>query len=447
MNSWVIENIVFLLLDFIAGTSLRKNLRQQRRFSRLSENELELLQQDKLRKVLLHAVTTTKFYSPYTEGDTADVYQWLRKFPVIRKKTIRETIDDFLSTKFDKKKLIKYESSGSTGERSLVYLSKEEQSLIRAILIHWWEWNGYRLGDSIFQTGMSEKRGWFKRLKDILLNTHYMKAFNLKEKDVENQLLKFNYNSSSVLFGYASSLYEIAKVAEKNKLPNKFRIAMSQGDKLFSHYKSKIEQVFGCRVVEDYGLNEGFMVGQKVDLPYYYIYSPSVVVEILDDRDQPVNDGEIGRIILTKLDGYAMPLIRYDSGDLGKKLPREKYPVDRKFSFPLLQEVIGRNTDIVETSSGNKLTVHTFTGIFEFFPEIIQFQIIVNQADELLIHYIPNVNFKEEILFSIEKKIFEKTGDNLRIIWKTVQVIEPSKSGKPQILINKMILHSQSDLK
>ena len=84
----------------------------------------------------------------------------------------------------------------------------------------------------------------------------------------------------------------------------------------------------------------------------------------------------MGRIILTKLDGFAMPLIRFDSGDLGIKLPSNKYPIKRKYNFPLLQKVIGRNTDIITSPNGKILVVHTFTGIFEHYSEIEQFQII-----------------------------------------------------------------------
>ena len=119
---------------------------------------------------------------------------------------------------------------------------------------------------------------------------------------------------------------------------------------MFNHYRQKISQVFKCDVVEDYGLSEGFMVGQKVDLPYYYIYSPSIYIEILDNENNAVKDG-VGRIP-TKLDGFAMPLIRFDSGDLGIKLPNNKYPINRKYNFPLLQKVIGRNTDIIISPNG-----------------------------------------------------------------------------------------------
>src|SRR5690606_1855071 len=120
----------------------------------------------------------------------------------------------------------------------------------------------------------------------------------------------------------------------------------------------------------------------------FYIYTPSSYLELLDDDDRPVPDGEIARVVVTKLDGYAMPLIRYDTGDLAIKLPRHLYPNIRRFNFPLLQKVIGRNTDIINTPEGKNLIVHTFTGIFEFYEEIKQFRVIQREIAKIEIEFI-----------------------------------------------------------
>ncbi len=445
MRAWFIEFIIFPLSKFLTGINFRKKLNEQRSFTFMSEQDLIDIQIKKLGKILNHAVSTTKKYADINLFKNQSPLEWLQHFPVINKLELSKEGSQFISSKYSIQNLIKYESSGSTGIRSVVYLDKDEQATIRAILINWWEWNGYKLGEPVFQTGMAENRGVFKQIKDILFNTYYMKAFNMRDEEIKSHLLVIKDNSKFQLFGYASSLYELAKVSEKYNLNIKFRLAMSQGDKLFSHYKKKIETVFGCEVVEDYGLNEGFMVGQKVDLPYYYIYTPSVFIEILDSKNNPVKDGEMGRIVLTKLDGFAMPLIRYDSGDLGVMLPREEYPKSRRYNFPLLKSVIGRNTDIIETSSGNKLTVHTFTGIFEFFPEIVQFQIVAIKINSLLVRYIPSDSFYPEILLKIENKVNKLIEENLEFRWEQVNNIEASKSGKPQILINKISSKTLSD--
>jgi len=352
--SWLIEIVVFAVGDTLLGTEVKKQLETHRRYTYLNERELHELQSKKLNKMLMHATTTCEGYTTFKRD--LPVEKWIKEFPILTKREMNNNIDSYISSAYLKRQLIESNSSGSTGQRSTVFLDRVEQSITRAITILWWEWNGYYLGKSLMQTGITPNRGLVKRVKDILLRTVYVNAFATSEKDMIKMLTKISKRKNPVLFGYASSLYLLAITAQNNNINVSFEIAMSQGDKLFDHYKTKIEDVFQCRVVEDYGLSEGFMIGQKTDLPYFYIYTPSVFIEILDDNDNEVPNGEIGRIIATKLDGFSMPLIRYDTGDLGVKLPKSKYPDIRDFAFPLLEKVIGRNTDIIRTPDDKNLS-------------------------------------------------------------------------------------------
>jgi phenylacetate-CoA ligase len=442
----LLENIILPLGDKIFGTCVIKKLKKQRLYASFSAIELENIQKEKLLKILNHATENTRFYREYKRGDL-NLDDWLLSFPILTKKNTVDSTDLLISKIHRKSDLIKYESSGSSGLRSLVYLDKEEQSIIRAILINWWEWNGYYIGKPVFQTGMSPERGILKSLKDKLFNTYYFTAFGLDEEEIVSALRKIKNVNNMHLFGYASSLYEIARVANKHNLDVKFDKAMSQGDKLFDHYTKEIETAFKCDVVEDYGLNEGIMIGQKKDLPYFYVYTPNVFLEIVDDFGNRVEDGTMGRIIATKLDGYAMPLIRYDTGDLGVMLPKNKYPLNRAYNFPLLERVVGRNTDIIKTTDGKTLIVHTFTGIFEFFPEIEQFQIVQKEIDSITVRFIPSDSFTENVFKAIEMRFFELTSSSIKFKWEKVLKIEPSKSGKPQIIINELLKRSQSEIK
>ena len=445
IKTFLIENIVFPIGDLLMGTEIRKQLLIQRAYSRMNEIELAFVQEEKLNNLLQHATTTCEFYKHlYLENFSGK--DWLKQFPILKKEVTLKHCSKLISSDYKLKSLIKYESSGSSGLRSVVYVDKKEQSIMRAILINWWEWNSYFLGKRVLQTGMSPERGFLKTLKDKFLSTKYVTAFGLDEESLLAVLNDNKVMTKAHLFGYASSLYELAKIANKYKLNIQFDLAMSQGDKLFDHYITEIERAFKCNVVEDYGLNEGFMIGQKKDLPYFYISTPNVYVEILDDNNNQVLDGQIGRIVATKLDGYAMPLIRYDTGDLGVMLPREDYPKKRDLAFPLLSKVIGRNTDIIRTPDGKVLIVHTFTGIFEFFSEIKQFQVVQEIRSAITINYIPSHDFHISVIKKIEDVFRKRTRSDITIDWKEVNQILPSKSGKPQIIVNNMLKQSLTEL-
>ena len=189
--------------------------------------------------------------------------------------------------------------------------------------------------------------------------------------------------------------------------------------------------MFHCKVFETYGCSEGFLVAAKKDLDYYYIMSPHVYVEVVDDAGNEVPYGEWGNILLTRLDNLSMPLIRYKIGDLGSLLPPNEYPQNRDLKFPLLKQIIGRSTDVVKTLSGKYMVVHAFTGIFEHIPEIRQFKVIQRNIESIEIEYIPGLNFEKQLLVSITKMIQEYLNENFMVNWIEVSKISPSPSGKP----------------
>jgi len=433
-----LEKLLFPIGDLLLGTSFIKNIKVCRELATRSESELTALQNRKLKNILEYASAKSSYYSKILWDRNEEVVTSLKKFPILTKSIVRAEELNLLTKPI--KECIVYETSGSSGIATRVYVDKEEESIFRAILINWWEWTGYYLGKPILQTGMTIKRGIVKKIKDILTNTVYLNAFNLQEDQIEIAFKKIKSKKKSYYFGgYASSLYVIAQIAERKKIDIKFDGVISWGDKMFPHYQKKIEQVFATSVYENYACNEGIMIGQKVDIPYFYIYLPNVYLELIDDHGNEVVDGAIGRVIVTKLDGYAMPLIRYETGDLAVKLPREKYPMKRRFNFPLLERVIGRDTDIIKTPEGNTLIVHTFTGIFEFYREIRQFRVIQNTIDEILIEYIPDEGFHSNVLGLIEINFRVKTKSSIKIKWSEVFIIPSTKSGKPQIILNELV--------
>ena len=82
------------------------------------------------------------------------------------------------------------------------------------------------------------------------------------------------------------------------------------------------------------------------------------------------------------------------------------------------------------------LIVHFFTGIFEHFPEIQQFQIIQkNKGESIQIKYIKGVNFSKDILEDIKNKIFKRAEESFPITFDEVSKIKSSPSGKPQIIV------------
>lgn len=429
----LLENIILPLADLFLGTRYISTLKSWRQIQMLSESELKKLQEHNLSKILKHAVDNIPFYKQNLLGIPNPE---LQDFPILTKAIIRENTDHLFWHPEQKGKLVCEKSSGSSGVQGAIYMSKKEQSIFQGIQTLTWEWGGFKLGNALLQTGMTLQRGFIKSIKDLLFNTQYVSAFNLDDKSVVSVL---NGLSARKRFfgGYASSLWVYANAARKSNInPVKFESVISWGDKMFPHYRSSIEEQFQTRVFDTYGTTEGFMIAGQKDLPYYYILTPHVYVELLDDQGKEVKDGEIGHVVVTRLDAFEMPLIRYYLGDLAVKLPRDRYPEKRTLQFPLLERIIGRDTDIVRTASGKRMIVHFFTGIFEHFPEITQFRVIQNSLNEVTIEYIPDKSFAPQILDALTKKIHDHLQEPFPIIFLKVERIPATPSGKPQIILS-----------
>ncbi len=431
----ILRRIILPISEIIFGIPLTKELKKLDDFTRLSETEIASLQQQKLSLLLKHAVGRSEYYKKLNINiDDNNPVESLKKFPILTKAVLKKNTESILTE--PKKDLLKNGSSGSTGEQTIIYWNKKEQTINRATQLLWWKWANYELGDKLIQTGINPKRLGLKKYKDFFFRTKYVQAFSHNEADIKNVLQGIKDDEDYVLAGYASSLYVMAKIAQENNIKVKFKSAISWGDKLFDYYKKTILDTFGCKTYETYGSGEGFMIGAQKDLDYMYLMATNVFVEIVDDDGNEVEDGEIGNVIVTNLNGYAMPLIRYKIGDLGIKMARNNYPTHRELQLPIIQKIIGRDTDIVKTPSGNFLVVHSFTGIFEHIPEIKQFCVIQKELSGIEIQYITDKGFNNDILENIKVQILKSLNEPFEIKFEEVKEIRPTKSGKPQLIVS-----------
>jgi len=417
--------------DTFASGNYLKHIKEWKTFDLKSETELNAIQETKLKDVLEHAIANIPFYAHQKSND-------LKDFPILTKAILREHTQALVSKSYEISKLDIHHSSGSTGQQSFTYMTKDHTFYLRALQTHWWHWSGYNFGDPLLQFGISQKRSVLKSLKDFFFRTTYVKAFGLSETELKVILQKVKKKKKLYVAGYPSVINQLAKVSLSTQIKPNVKGIICFGDKLFDHYKTTITKAFGNNIalVDTYGCAEGLLMACKNETEYYSIMSPHVCIEIVDDEGRPVDDGDIGNVLVTCLSNYAMPLIRYKLGDLAVKLPKEDYPKSISLHYPLLKKVIGRETDVVKTTIGITLNIHSFTGVLEYYQAIEQYKIIQNDLESIQIEYIVDKThpFDVNVLQDIQLKLQTLTKNCLNITFKQVEKIKPTKSGKPQII-------------
>ena len=432
--NFIVERLILSAGDALLNTTFVQELHHWRRLDQLKPYTIAQIQEDRLAKLLQYASSSIPFYQNLGISPNKDYRKWLQSFPVMHKTLIKKHLPNLING--TSKSLICEKSSGSSGIQGEVYMTRKEQFAAIAAQTHLWEWAGYQLGASIFQLGMTTDRGFIKKFKDILLRTEYQQAFRINKEEASLVLNKF-INKQAFMGGYASGLFTYACLAEEMNIRPAFKAVISWGDKMFPHYREKIEQQFNTRVFDTYGATEGFIIAGQCEYASYHILTPNIYLELLDDKGEEVKPGELGHVVVTRLDAFAMPLIRYYLGDLAiKKAPEEKCKCGRP--YPMLEKIVGRDTDIVKTRTGKHLIVHFFTGIFEHITEIRQFRVIQDSLDGIIIEYIPEKSFVDGVLNSLNAKIMEHIHEPFKVYFREVKSIPDTPSGKPQIIVSNL---------
>ena len=434
---FILNKILLPLGGFFIGKDYLKSLSLWKKYDRLSEEELTTLEQTNLKKTLLYSIHNVPFYSHLKYNDALSPTENLKLFPVLTKDLLRSERENLVSKKFNVEDLQKNYSSGSSGVQSYSYSTKKNKFLLQGIQGHWYQWCGYSIGDGVLQFGISPNRVFPKNIKDFFFRVYYQNAFSLSNKDYESIITALKKGKIKYIIGYPSAINEFSNYLIANELSFKIDGVISLGDKLFPHYEKNFNRCFQFpKIIDTYGCAEGLMMACRDDLPYYYIMSPHVFIEIVDSEDNAVPDGTLGHVLVTCFTNMAQPFIRYKLGDLAIKLPKESYPEKRNYFYPLLEKIVGRETDVVITPTEKTLIVHSFTGIFEYFPEIKQYRIIQNTIDTIIVEYITDAHFcfDESVLLKIKDKINQITDNSLTISFNNVNKISPTKSGKPQII-------------
>jgi phenylacetate-CoA ligase len=155
------------------------------------------------------------------------------------------------------------------------------------------------------------------------------------------------------------------------------------------------------------------------------------IAEILDEDGNEVNEGEMGRKIVTSLWNFSTPFIRFDSKDIVQK--GTKCSCGR--GLETIKKIKGRDNDILVTPDGNFLIAQSFTVYFKLIRAIDQFQVYQPSKKELIFKLVVNESYNS----SLEKEIINHwknyTNNTMIISIDKVDQIGLLKSGKRRFLI------------
>jgi phenylacetate-CoA ligase len=327
-------------------------------------------------------------------------------------------------------------SSGSTGAPMCLKEDAETAGWYRASFMLGLEWAGWHLGQPHMQTGMHLHRDQGRALKDLLLRCHYVSAYDLSDDKLDANLAAIEKHELRFIMGYPSSLYYLAKRAGERGWNVALQAATTWGDMLYPHYRETIERVFKTQVYDQYGCAEGIQVSAQCGHGGYHINTLDVIVEFIDDAGQPVSAGTPGNMVLTRLHPGPTPLIRYAVGDVGVSGGVRICPCGR--GYEMMESIQGRDTDVVITPSGNRLIVHFFTGVIEYYGEIDSFQVEQITPSSIVLRIVPANGYSPEIEARMLAELQANGAQDLNIHVEIVNEIPLTSGGKRRFVINRV---------
>lgn len=408
-----------------------------------SYEEQKSQQEKKLQNMIRFAYENVPYYHKLFKelnilpGDIRAIED-LEKLPILTKDTIKANFDDFKPANLSSMKYYIKATGGSTGTPFRFRFSKSDRFLSAAILYRGWGYGGYKVGDKMaFLAGSALDVGTgsyiVKKTHEVTRNLKKLSSFDMGIQDMEKYTKIINSFNPRFLRGYASSIDFFAKYIEKERKQIKFDAVFTTSEKLYPHVRKNIENTFSCDVLDGYGLYDGGVSAFECqEHSGLHIDTERSIMEVVDENGYQVENG-IGSIVATSLHNFAMPFIRYDTGDTGYII-EDQCGCGRESI--LLKEVLGRSVDILVTPEGKQVHGWFFLYIFwEYCKGIKEYQVIQTSLENIVIKIVPDDDFDEKQIDTIRSIVTSKS-ERWNLEFKFVNKIERTKAGKYKFIVN-----------
>jgi len=404
-----------------------------------SQKQLEEYQLQQLSKLLHHAYEHVPYYTKIFDNlglKPKDIQslQDLQKLPFLTKEIIREHVEELKATNYPEPKFEYARTGGSTGYPLQFYKEKgiwlTRLMAYNKIMMDWADCNF--LDRCVFITGRDDpyKYQLFGRM--LVLSSFYMNDEYLPQFVQRIQKLKPKY-----LLSYPSAVTLLALYVRNNNVEpfSSIKVIICHAETLYEWQRSLIEETFGCRVCDQYGLREQAVLGGTCERSnYFHMFPEYGIVELIDKDGRLVTkEGEIGEIVGTGFHTYFSPFIRYRTGDLGV------YTANKCECGRNLKKIDGRVQDFV-VSKTKKLV--PFTRIHHLVAESTQHvnecQFYQDTEGELILNIVKKENYTDNDTCAIQKSFQQILGDNFTLAIRLVDFIPRTTRGKVQFLVQKL---------
>ncbi|MDX9724371.1 MAG: hypothetical protein RBU37_26720 [Myxococcota bacterium] len=376
-----------------------------RTYRALLENEklgveaLRELNWAKRRRLLIHAYQTAPFYRRRLQAagihpsEVLGEADWER-LPVLTRSDLVSSPNDILSSDAARRRLVVATTGGSTGVPVKVYYDPDyPRETLAWRMLSWW---GLSPADDGAYCWRMLRTSPSARLLNAAMwwPTRHLRfdASSMSSEGIRAFLSLYNTVRPPLLQGYTGAIAHLAEFVEQTGLavvaPKAIWVTSSP---LALGQRGLIERAFSGPVYDQYGSAEmPYIAAQCRQKHHLHVFSDAVHLECVDEAGAACPIGEEGRVLVTDLENYAFPLIRYENGDRAALQP---VGCGCGSPLPRMSAVLGRVTDNLLLPDGSVITGAFVTTLFDDYTEVIaSFQVVQRKDQSIIIRVVPHSN-------------------------------------------------------
>ena len=406
-----------------------------------SRERLEAYQDARLRSLIMHAAGHVPYYRALFREAGIDPAAFrgredMHRIPLLDKDTLRTRKDEFVADNAAMYGMNWDSTSGSTGTPLHFIIDNETKANKLAAVIRSYQWGGYFPWKKTF----SIQSYRFKTPGTLYKNFRFVNLWRfdaklLKRDTALNMVNMMNTIRPDMIIGYPFTILMISRFAQENGIPlNPVGSIVTAGETLSENRRRGLEEAYRCEVFDFYSHHEDVVLVSECREHTKHVHEDFSYCEVVDGSGGAAADGT-GELVGTGLYNYAMPLIRYRTGDTVVFEPGKRCRCCREFRA--VKEIVGRQNDYLETPDGRFLG-NVLEHSVDNARGVVLSQCVQDAVDHIYINIIADETFSEDSKKEFEKGLRVRLGNEIRIDFKVVSELERTKSGKTPFILSKI---------
>ena len=413
---------------------LRKSYNEVLHQGTLSGDQLRDFRKAKLSSFLKHAKDNVPYWSEkmiaYSDKDILNApVDVVSDLPVLTKDVFREEMDRMWASNIEKFHIAT--TGGTTGTPLVIHRDYNCDLITKAYLIrarHNWGLEPWDKAVHLFSFGKASLLG---TIRMRLANKKIGDAFPSSETERKKNFELIETFKPKALEGFATGLLTSVDM-EGKQMNTGIPVIISTGEMLYSHQREQLEEYFGGKVYTYYGSNEVGSIAFDNEDQKLEVNRDHVLFDTVNESGKSVRNEE-GRVVVTDMDNYAMPFIKYELGDIA--VLRDDKDLESQ-GRTIIHELLGRSQDFLSGQDGRRLQATQLWGFLKDLKDIGHIQFHQYDEDLITIKLDGKGEETERELEVVKSHLLERLGSvNIQI--DRVDKIEKTKRGKQPLVIKK----------